>query len=56
MPDRTVTVRQFMAAQAEVTKDWTADDPRWQALTVLLDYSIQWGKWESVRDQIKGET
>lgn len=48
MPNRTVTVRQFLAAQIEVTKDWTADDPRWEHLNVMLDYSIQFGEFKAV--------
>jgi hypothetical protein len=50
MAQRTVTVRQFIEAQIELTKDWTADDPRWEALMTMLDYSLQYGEWKALTD------
>lgn len=43
MAHEEVTVGQFLAANALVAADWPADDPRWDALGVMLDYSIQYG-------------
>lgn len=39
-----VTIGQFIEANRLVAADWTADDPRWDALKVMLDYSIQFGE------------
>jgi len=39
-----VTVGQFLEANKLIAQDWTADDPRWEALGVMLDYSIQFGE------------
>lgn len=39
-----VTVGQFLEAQALMTEGWAGDDPRWEALGVMLDYSIQYGR------------
>jgi hypothetical protein len=46
-----VTVGQFMEANRLVAADWPADDPRWDALRVMLDYSIQFGErrvWDEI--------
>lgn len=46
-----VTVGQFIEAQRVVAADWPAEDPRWDALMVMLDYSIQFGErkfWQDI--------
>ena len=46
-----VTVGQFIDANRLVAADWSADDPRWDALRVMLDYSIQFGErrvWDEI--------
>lgn len=46
-----VTVGQFIEANRLVAADWTHDDPRWDALQVMLDYSIQFGErriWDEI--------
>jgi hypothetical protein len=53
MTTKTVTVRQFLDAQIEVSKDWAADDPRWGALNTMLDYSLQYGQWQRLREQFE---
>jgi hypothetical protein len=39
-----------MEAQVTLTEGWTADDPRWAALNVMLDYSIQYGEFRKVTE------
>lgn len=41
-----VTVGQFLEAQALVCDGWAGDDHRWEQLQVLLDYSIQYGRYD----------
>jgi hypothetical protein len=48
MSEPTVTVGQFLEAQAVLTEGWEHDDPRWDALLLMLDYSIQYGEFRSV--------
>ena len=39
-----VTVGQFIAAQEAITADWAPEDPRWEALLTVLDYSVAYGR------------
>jgi hypothetical protein len=48
VPEKTVTVRQFLEAQEILTEGWEADDPRWEALCLMLDYSVQYGEFKAV--------
>ncbi len=42
-----VTAREFLAAHEKVTEGWSSDDPRFEDLMVLLEYSVQYGMFQS---------
>ncbi len=46
-----VTARQFLEAHRKVTEGWSSDDPRYEDLFILLEYSVQYGMFQSSRQK-----